>query len=193
MGKTKISLLFFFLTFLCEFTFGQKADSLSNKIPGIIYEQSDSIKIIRIEEEKQLGLLLSYQLGRYSFGEIGAAFVANSSWYHHPTSAVAFISTEFRIDRDFILGPKMGVWFSGGVAPLTIGLNAIYYTDFDDGAFVFRPEIGFGLSGFKLVYGYNWNLTNKEFKGINAHFAGITYALPLKRKKSFREIKIINR
>src|SRR5690606_2013571 len=73
------------------------------------------------------------------------------------------------------------------------GLNTIYYTDFDDGALVFRPEIGFGLSGFKLVYGYNWNLTNKEFRGINSNFVGLTYVLPFKRKKSFREIKMMNK
>jgi hypothetical protein len=185
--------ILFLLFFSFSIGFGQKVDSLSNKIPGVIYEQNDSVKIIRIEEERQFGLLLSYQLGKFSYGEVGAAFVANSFWGHHPTSAVAFVSTEFRIGSDFILGPKIGVWFSGGVAPLTIGLNTIYYTDFDDGALVFRPEIGIGLSGLKLVYGYNWNLTNKEFRGINSNFVGLTYILPLKRKKLFREIKMINK
>lgn len=175
------------LIFLDALALGQKSDSLLVKRPGITYEQNDSVKVIHVDEEKQLGILLSYQLGKYSYGELGFAALLHSRYGFHPVSSVAFVSSEFKMGDKFIMGPKAGFWIGGGLA---LGLNAIYYTDFDEGAFVLRPEIGFGLYGFKLVYGYNWNLTNKDFRGINTHFAGITYAIPVKKTKTTREINI---
>jgi hypothetical protein len=64
-----------------------------------------------------------------------------------------------------------------------MGLNIIYYTDFDKASVVFRPEIGLGIEKAKLVYGYNWKF-NKPFDGINKHLAGLTYSFTLKRLKS---------
>lgn len=70
---------------------------------------------------------------------------------------------------------------AGGFA---MGLNLIYYTDFDRSSLVFRPEIGIGLDKAKLVYGYNWDWT-KGLNSINKHQVGLTYCFTLKRLKSY--------
>ncbi|MFA7686722.1 MAG: hypothetical protein WCY25_02530 [Moheibacter sp.] len=174
----------FILIFLIQFGNAQENDSLQIKNPEYpLVEVNDSVKITSYGYDNVLGVVLGYSLGKYSYGEVGVSL--NSS--HHLLSFVKFIGTEFRIGQDFIVGPKVGFWFSGGIA---FGLNAIYYTDFDDGALVFRPEIGFGLFGLKLVYGYNWNLTNKDFRGINSHFGGITFSFPVKKPQRLKELEI---
>lgn len=173
---------------ICFVGFASAQDSLKIQNSDIsVYEENDSVRIIRLQHERQIGILTSFYQGRYSFGEIGLAFLNHTTVGHHPLSSAYFISNEFRIGDKFIMGPKIGFWFSGGVA---FGLNAIYYTDFDDGALVFRPEIGGGILGFKIVYGYNWNLTNKNFRGINNHFAGITYSFPIRKTTKIKEVKI---
>lgn len=62
------------------------------------------------------------------------------------------------------MGPKIGVWIGGGMA---MGLNLIYYTNFDKNSLVCRPEIGMGIEKFKLVYGYNWRWTKSLLLSIN--------------------------
>lgn len=172
------------LAFSVSIVSGQEKDSLNFESSVLsVAEKNDSLKITSYGFDNVLGVVLGYNLGKYSYGEVGVSL--NSS--HHLFSFVKFIGTEFRIGQDFIVGPKVGFWFSGGIA---FGLNAIYYTDFDDGALVFRPEIGFGLFGLKLVYGYNWNLTNKDFKGINSHFGGITFSFPVKKPQRIKELEI---
>lgn len=174
----------FILIFLVQFLNAQENDSIQIEKPDYpLVEVSDSVKIKSYGFDNVIGGVVGYSLGKYSYGEVGLSL--NSS--HHLFSFVKFIGTEFRIGQDFIVGPKIGFWFSGGMA---FGLNAIYYTDFDDGAFILRPEIGFGVLGLKLVYGYNWNLTNKDFRGINSHFGGITFSFPFKKPNVVRELEI---
>lgn len=178
------SFIIFIIIFLVQFGNAQENDSIQYEKPDYpLVEVHDSVKIMSYGFDNVIGGVAGYSLGKYSYGEIGLSL--NSS--HHLFSFIRYIGSEFKIGSDFILGPKIGVWISGGMA---FGLNAIYYTDFDDGAFVLRPEIGFGLLGFKLVYGYNWNLTNKDFMGINTHFAGITFSFPFKKPNVVRELEI---
>ena len=77
----------------------------------------------------------------------------------------------------------MDGWIAGGSSAFALGLNMIYYTDFDNGSLVFRPEIGFGLDKFKLVYGYNANLTKNRLDRINKNLVGLTYCFKLKQLK----------
>jgi hypothetical protein len=156
------------------------------------FAQLDSLEIreFRIQRENQDSLLLNYQhtysnrpsvllgynLGHSSYGELGFAL---HSTFHHMLFVTKFIGSEIRLGgSDFIIGPKVGLYFGMGIG---IGLNAIYYTNFDEGAIVFRPEIGWTALGAKIFYGYNWNLTNKDFKGINAHQLGVSFLIPLKK------------
>ncbi|MBK8499932.1 MAG: hypothetical protein IPL52_14210 [Flavobacteriales bacterium] len=125
----------------------------------------------------ELCLLTGYAQGRCGFGELGiSANVWGSA--HHPFGAAAYVATELRLDRTELIGPKIGMFLTGGFA---MGAQAIYYTDGSEGALVFRPEYGLGLFKFKLTYGYNLRITNKDMPGLNSHLLNATYCFRLKR------------
>jgi hypothetical protein len=125
-------------------------------------------------------ILLGYNLGHSSYGELGFAL---HSTFHHMLFVTKFIGSEIRMGgSDFIIGPKLGVYFGMG---LGIGLNAIYYTNFEEGSLVFRPEIGTTVLGLKIFYGYNWKLTHTDFKGINSHQLGIAFLVPVAKPKIY--------
>lgn len=130
--------------------------------------------------KKDLSLVTGFNQGSYSFAELGLA-INHYGKNRHPFSLNYFISNEIKLNQDLIIGPKAGIWIGGGYA---MGLNLIYYTDFDKGSVVFRPEIGIGIQKVKLVYGYNWNVNKGLFK-INQHQVGLTYCFTLKRIKAF--------
>ena len=97
---------------------------------------------------------------------------------HHPFGAAAFAGCEIRMDRPTLIGPKAGVFLTGGFA---MGAQAIYYTNGTEGSFVLRPEYGIGLFKFKITYGYNFRLSNKDMPGLNTHVANAAYCFRLKR------------
>ena len=132
-----------------------------------------------VEFKKDFSLLLGYNRGKYGFADIGFA-INHYGTNRHPFSIDYFISNEIKLSKDVIIGPKVGIWVGGGFA---MGLNLIYYTNFEKGNLVFRPEIGIGFEKAKLVYGYNWNWT-KALNGINQHQVGLTYCITLRRLKS---------
>jgi hypothetical protein len=127
-----------------------------------------------------LSLLTGYNFWNEHFLEIGLAKNELDIQGYHAFGFNYFISTEIKIDDELVLGPKVGVWFSNG---LGMGLNVIYYTDLDDAAWRFRPEIGIGLSRFKIVYGYNLSLANKAFDKINKSNICIMALFGLKKLK----------
>ena len=144
---------------------------------------TDTTKHKDIILKRSLCLLTGYSLGTYSYADIGLAKLSSTTIGHHPFSSASFVSTEIKLGDKFIVGPKIGVWAAGGSGAMVIGLNMIYYTDFDNSSLVFRPEIGFGLNNFKLVYGYNANLTKYRLDRINKSLVGLTYCFKLKQLK----------
>ncbi|WP_379967253.1 hypothetical protein [Epilithonimonas sp. UC225_85] len=138
-----------------------------------------------IKTEKQLSVLTGINFWKNSlFAEVGLAKYKNSTDGHHLLSSAYFISTEVNLltGKNFIIGPKIGGWISGGVGAIALGANLIYYTDFKNSNLYFRPEIGFGLMRVKIVYGYNARLTKNKLEGIPKSNIGIIYLLPLKKK-----------
>jgi len=93
--------------------------------------------------------------GRASFGING----------HHSFFSALTAGSEILLGNDIIIGPKISIRVSGG---MSTGLNIITYTDFQDTEFVFRPDIGIGLFGFAVVYGYNIRM-NKTDLNMNRH------------------------
>lgn len=135
--------------------------------------------------KKQLTLLTGVNFWKNAlFAEVGVARYNNGTVGFHPSSSAYFFSTEINLltGKNFIIGPKIGGWISGGSAPMSIGTNLIYYTDFKNANLYFRPEIGFGLMRVKVVYGYNVRLTKNNLEGIPKSNIGIVYLLPLKKK-----------
>jgi hypothetical protein len=132
--------------------------------------------------KKELSLLIGYNQGKYGFADIGLA-INHYGTNRHPFSLDYFVSNEIKIDKDLMIGPKVGVWVAGGFA---MGLNLIYYTDFDKSSLVLRPEIGIGIEKVKFVYGYNWRWT-KSLININQHQVGLTYCFTLMRLTNIKK------
>ena len=144
---------------------------------------TDTTKAREIIVKRSVGLLTGVTFGKNTFIDIGISRNSNTVIGHHPFSSAYFASTELKLGDKFIIGPKVGAWAAGGVGGIAMGLNMIYYTDFDNASLVFRPEIGFGFQSFKLVYGYNAILTRHKLDGINRSLGGVIYCFRFKGLK----------
>lgn len=163
----KIKLLFILIT-LSAFANAQTPDTILPK---------------KVVAERSLRLLTGFSFGKKTFADIGISKNSNAVVGPHPFFSAYFISCEIKPGDNFILGPKVGAWIAGGVGGVAMGVNTIYYTDFEKGSLAFRPEIGFGFGNFKLVYGYNAILTKRKLDGINSHVGSVVYCFRLKKLK----------
>jgi hypothetical protein len=126
------------------------------------------------------GILTGYTQGHYGFGEIGY-FSTVVSDERHWGFASEYISSEIKIDPELLMGFKIGIT-GAAMGPTPIGLNLIYYTDFNRACLVFRPEFGFGMESIRLVYGYNARIINRTFDLINKHQVVLLYSVNLKKQ-----------
>lgn len=156
------------------------------QLTSTVYSQADSIRAAGIRRgDTYLSVLVGYNGWLSNYGEVGVAKNRLDVVGAHALGWALFASTEFKLSsKETVLGPKIGFWIGGGVSAVALGLTMIYYTNFEGGALRFRPEIGFGLHRFKLVYGYNIALTNKEFEGINTDNMSFVILLPVRKLKS---------
>jgi hypothetical protein len=139
--------------------------------------------------EKFVSVLTGFNYWHHGFAEVGVAVNKYGITGHHPAAWAYFVSNEVRVDKRLIIGPKIGCWGGGGAAGMAMGLNMIWYTDFDNSSLRFRPEIGMGFDRFKVVYGYNIALTNSSFQGINTHNASVVVLWGVKKLKTIRMMK----
>jgi hypothetical protein len=167
-----------FLLFICLCL------SLTSWASKIVQQQNSSS--FHTQQKKQISLITGFQTGVYSFAEIGIGFKNDMIAGHHPNTSVLGISNELKLNQDFVWGLKMSAWSGGGVGGTNIGLNLINYTDFQNNSIRFRPEFGLGFGYFRMIYGYNFAITNKDFEGINSHLFGINILLDIKRVDSFK-------
>ncbi|MFY8037240.1 MAG: hypothetical protein ACOVMQ_08735 [Cyclobacteriaceae bacterium] len=138
-----------------------------------------------IDETRYFSLLLGFNFWKENYGELGIAYNQYGTLGHHPMAKAVFFSNEFKIDATkTVIGPKIGVWAAGGSGIIAMGLNLIYYTNFDEATLRFRPEIGMGVNGCKIVYGYNIVVNNKSSILINDHNLGIVVLFKLKKLKT---------
>lgn len=134
--------------------------------------------------EQSIGLLVGYNFWREHYAELGISFNRFGRVGHHPFGWSAFASSEVHLSRNLIFGPKIGAWISGGIGGLALGGNLILYTTGSESSLRFRPEIGMGLEGWKLTYGYNFALSNRDLTGINTHVVSLAWAIPILHTKS---------
>lgn len=160
-------------------------------------QEADSVETNRIVVERSIQVVTGGTIGKRSkFWEVGVAKSTYRKAGHHSASSNIFASVEMKIDglvnnkseEKFIIGPKIGAWLAGGASAMAMGANMIYYTDFTYGTLVFRPDIGFGFSHFKLVYGYNFRLTNDKLERLNYNVGSLFVGIGVKKLKN----KIIN-
>lgn len=135
--------------------------------------------------KRQVSLLVGYNGFKYQFLELGIAGNNVEIYRQHATAVTYFASAEIMIDKDPVIGPKVGIWLGNS---LVLGLNAIYYTNNNEGSLQLRPELGIGLSTFKVVYGYNAAITNKQFDRINKHMLSLAYTPRIVKLKDRRGI-----
>ena len=105
---------------------------------------------------------------------------------HGPSSFTHGFSLEVAPEANPIYGFKYSAW--GQVWCFVLGLGGIYYTDFNQGNFKIRPELGIGMYPFKLTAGFNIpTIRNKEFKEIQRAYGQVTLNILLKLKTLKKE------
>jgi hypothetical protein len=151
---------------------------ISFHVPG---QDSTSYQYYRSRTTYEHTLLIGFNTATYTYAEIGYAFNGYGTAGHHPVATSFYGGSEIMIGRDLMIGPKVGFQTMGGLA---LGGSLIYYTNFHAGSLVIRPEFGVGMERFKMVYGYNFSLTNKDFDRFNRHLFGFTYLISVKTIKN---------
>lgn len=89
------------------------------------------------------------------------------------------LGTGIGLGKSRHLIPQIGVWWEGFFA---VGCKAAAYTHSGERALVVVPEIGIGLLGVRLVWGFPLQLAGPEMSGINTSQFSIYYFHPVGRK-----------
>lgn len=123
---------------------------------------------------------MGYNVWAYHFAEVGFAIAHTEKQDYKIVETNIYLTSEIKLDDKLMIGPKAGIW----IGTMTgAGFNTTYYTDFNNGALCIKPEMGIGMSRFKFTYGYNFNLTNKEFNRFNGHVISLSFLLDLLKLK----------
>lgn len=126
-------------------------------------------------------VLTGYNFWKNHFLEGGLSINRLETDGYRAGGAAYSASCEIRIGKEMLFGPKLGVWFGSDTGGL--GLNLICYTDGKSEAWRLRPEMGLGLSHFKLAYGYNLVLSNKEIDNVNTSNISVQVMIGVKKLK----------
>lgn len=132
-----------------------------------------------------LQILTGLTIGRNTWAEVGIAKNISETQGRHPFSVTIFGSNEMKLNDKFVWGPKVGVWAAGGFAAMVMGVNMIYYTDFHHGTPVVRPEIGFGLKYFKIVYGYNIRAAKNKIDRLDHSVGSLVVGIGVKKLRTY--------
>ncbi|MBL7807729.1 MAG: hypothetical protein JNN28_07945 [Saprospiraceae bacterium] len=135
------------------------------------------------DQKQYISILTGYHYRKSHFAELGIAVNRYGRKGRHPVAWAYFVSSEVKLDKQPIIGPKIGAWAAGGQSIMALGINLIYYTDFEQSSLRLRPEIGIGLGRFKVFYGYNIPITNRDFEGINRNVFGMAVLFGVKQTK----------
>lgn len=153
--------------------------------PLLSLSQTDSVRLFNTMSygyhmKKDLAIITGFQIQENQFAELGFGVIDDGILAHHPFAFGYGVSNEIKISNEPTWGLKAGAWVNGGQS---IELHLVSYTDFEEMTPRFRPEIGVGVSVFRLVYGYNFPLFNKGFIGVNNHNFGLSIMLKVKTLK----------
>ena len=141
-------------------------------------QSPDTLNRLQSPNQNQFSLLTSVGYSRSLFVETGLALNSFRLMGSHLFASNFYLSNEV-----YLVAPKVGAWMSGGSSGIVLGVSLLYYSDFHDGAFVFRPEIGIGNGPMKMTYGYNDKFTNTIFEKVSKNVFQLTYCFKLIRFK----------
>ena len=163
--------------------------SIEERLPDSTYWDSAYYKA-----EKSYGLTLGLNIGKKSSGlEFGFGKMSKGLIGHHMINSGVYLGAEFlgsdSIDNA-VIAPKFSLWSDGGSSLGAIGLDLIYYSSKNNGQFRVRPQVGLGLMGFEIVYGYNIRFGQEKVNWINDHNIKIIYSFGVFDKK---KVQITNR
>lgn len=126
-------------------------------------------------------VFVGYNFKKQHYFELGFMSVKDIGSGHHPFGIVKSISSEIKINPSVVFGPKLSLWAYGGSSIIAMGINAIDYFDTNgNNSFVFRPDIGVGVFGIKIVYG--WNIPLLKSEALSIEKSQFTIQVPLKIK-----------
>ena len=137
--------------------------------------------------QRNTGMILGWQRGRYSAIELGVEGHWRKISLLKPHIIGATANMEYNFGSN-VLGYKAGAWMKKGRINLTYGANISYFTNFKDGhRFGFGPSVGFRLLGFHLINGINILTTDKaaatEYPiAANSLYISLRYYFPVQNR-----------
>lgn len=137
--------------------------------------------------QRNTGMILGWQRGRYSSIELGVEGHWRKISLVKPHIIGATANMEYNFGSN-VLGYKAGAWMKRGRINLTYGANISYYTNFKDGhRFGIGPSVGFRLLGFHLMNGINFLTADKVAKtenpvAANSLYVTLRYYFPVQNR-----------
>ncbi len=125
--------------------------------------------------EGSLDYVIALNQFNQTYGELGVCL-----GYRESKKGMAYgsyqLTTEFGGSfKNFIIAPKLT--YSYSLVILNFSSSLIYYSDFKDGAYYFRPSFGFSYFGYyDIIYGYNFAFNN-SIPNVNSHNIGIRFII----------------
>ncbi len=136
--------------------------------------------VVAADDIPTSGITAGVLQGKYLFAEAGYSYGVKIYW---PKSSQIKGYGAFTLGAEggysegrFVAAPKITFTMNLFVS---FGASIVYYTDFNLGGMRFRPEIGIGTLGLRLMYGRNITMANYEFPGINVDNLMISVYLPV--------------
>lgn len=137
--------------------------------------------------QRNTGIILGWQRGRYTFIEMGVEAHWRKISLLKPHIIGATANMEYNFGNN-VLGYKAGAWMKRGRINLTYGANISYLTNFKEGhRFGFGPSVGFRLLGFHLLNGFNFltadkSTTSETLVPANSLYMTLRYYFPVQNK-----------
>ncbi len=142
----------------------QNKDDVEKALPQTKFKYDDKYA------GKYWGIYAGFQQGAQSVIELGWAkgFKKDFLSYHYG------LGGEYYLNGNTV-GVKAGAWVNALIA---VGLQAGFYLEDGKKAGTIRPEIGFGVGLFSLMYGYNFVIGDR-LNNLNRHMVSLRFTLPL--------------
>lgn len=151
------------------------------------YHQDISFKAHRKLYQRNMGMIIGLQRGKYTSLELGGEAHWRKISFLQPHIFGATANLAYNPGRN-ILGYHAGVWMKRGHVNLTYGADVNYFTDFNNRqGFGIGPSVGFRLFGLHLVNGYNF-ISTKSTKSmeaplpVNTFYMSLRYYFPVKNE-----------
>jgi hypothetical protein len=107
-------------------------------------------------------------LSKYSSHWIEIGIIKNSFFpinIHGGTNIGYYFSNSFKVSiNDFVIAPKIGIVTS--VWAFMIGSEIVYYTNFSESSWRYRPIFGLGAEKFQIIITPHIVLSNEGMKGL---------------------------